>query len=224
MDAYPYCRVGLDGSSTTDGLHRPGFLQLLWDVLQRFGYVEKLDYRGRVFREFKIGHCEVRVDIPLNTKQPRWMAWSTSATRHDMSDTLEMVAHQALEMFCEQHLSDTTNTPIALFPIWDRGDQTWQRSMKAACDEKQPTFHANYVMSTLYAQHMRNLLHEVEMVNIFQRRELKDYGQQNAELKKANHELTKGVKLLRQNASACAEEHREYRDLLTESQAENDRL
>jgi hypothetical protein len=89
-------------------------------------------------------------------------------------------------MFCEQHLSDTADTPIALFPIQDRGDQTWRRHMKVACDETQP------VMSTLYAQHMCNLLHEVEMVNILQCKELKDYGQQNAELKKANRELTKG--------------------------------
>jgi hypothetical protein len=70
-------------------------------------------------------------------------------------------------MFCEQHLSDTANTPIALFPIRDRGDQTWRRRMKVACDETQPAFHAGYAMSTLYAQHMSNLLHEVEMVNIF---------------------------------------------------------
>jgi hypothetical protein len=217
MDAYPYCHVGLDGSLTTDGLHRPGFPRPWWDVLQRFGYVEKLDYRSRVFREFKIGHCEIRVDIPLNTKQPSWMAWSTSATGHDMSKTLEMIAHQALEMFCEQHLSDTADTPIALFPIRNRGDQTWWRRMKDACDETQLAFHEGYAMSTLYAQHVHNLLHEVEMVNIFQCRELKDYGQQNAKLKKANHELTKGVKLLRQNASVSAEEHREYCDLLTES-------
>jgi hypothetical protein len=81
---------------TTDGLHRPGFPRLLWDVLQPFGYVEKADYHGHVFREFNIGRCEVLVDIPLNPKQPSWMAWSTSTTRHDMSDTLEMVAHQAL--------------------------------------------------------------------------------------------------------------------------------
>jgi hypothetical protein len=109
-----------------------------------------------------------------------------------MSDTLEMVAHQALEMFCEQHLLDTADTPIALFPIWDRGDQTWWRHMKAAFDETQPAFHAGYAMSTLYAQHVPNLLQEVEMVNIFQRRELMHYGQQNAEQKKANRELTKG--------------------------------
>jgi hypothetical protein len=96
--------------------------------------------------------------------------------------------------------------------------------MKAACDETQPTFHAGYAMPTVYAKHVRNLLHEVEMVNIVQHRELKDYGQRNAELNKTNRELTKGVKLLRQNASASAEEHREYHDLLTESQAENDYL
>jgi hypothetical protein len=37
-------------------------------VLQRFGYKEKPDYHGHVFREFKIGHCKVRIDIPLNAK------------------------------------------------------------------------------------------------------------------------------------------------------------
>jgi hypothetical protein len=42
--------------------------------------------------------------------------------------------------------------------------------------------------------------------------------------KEGYRELTKGVKLLRQNASPSAEEHREYHDLLTESQAENDCL
>jgi hypothetical protein len=74
-----------------------------------------------------------------------------SATSHDLSDTLEMVAHQALEMFCEQHLSDNADIPIALFPIQYRGDQTWRERMKAACDETQPTFHAGYAISTLYA-------------------------------------------------------------------------
>jgi hypothetical protein len=64
--------------------------------------------------------------------------------------------------------------------------------MKVDSDETQPAFHAGYAMSTLYAQHMCNLLHEVEMVNIFQCRELKDYGQQNAELKKATVSLLRG--------------------------------
>jgi hypothetical protein len=169
MDAYPYCRVGPDGLLTTDRLHHPGFPCLLWDVLQRFGYVEKPDYHSRVFRKFKIGHCEVRVDIPINAKQPSWMAWSTSATGHEMSNTLEMVAHQALEMFCEQHHLDTTNTPITLFPIRNRGDQIWWEHMKAAYGETQPMFHAGCALSTVYAQHVCNMLHKVEMINIFQR-------------------------------------------------------
>jgi cell division protein FtsB len=62
------------------------------------------------------------------------------------------------------------------------------------------------------------------MVNTFQRRDLKEYGQQNAELKKANRELTKGVKLLRQNASVRAGECRDYECLLRESEAENNYL
>jgi hypothetical protein len=86
--------------------------------------------------------------------------------------------------------------------------------MKAACDETQPTFHAGYAMSTRYAQHMCNLLHEVVMVNTFQCRNLKEYGQQNAELKKANRELTKGVKLL-------AGELCDYECLQRESESEN---
>jgi hypothetical protein len=71
---------------------------------------------------------------------------------------------------------------------------------------------------------VRNLLHEVEIINIFQRRGLKDRGQQNAELKMASRELTKGAKLLRKNASARAKERREYHDALMESQAENNHL
>jgi hypothetical protein len=222
MDAYRYCCVGPDSSLTTDGLHCPGFPLLLWDVLQSFGYLDKLDYHGRVCHKFQIGHCKVHIDIPLNANQPSWMAWSMSATGHDMSDTLEKVAHQALEMFCEQHLVDTDDTPIALFPIQNWGDKTWRRCMKAACDETQPTLHTGYAMSTLYAQHVCNLLHEVEMANTFQRIELKDYGLQIAELKKANRELTKRVKLLRQNASDYAGERRDYKCLLMESQIEND--
>jgi hypothetical protein len=135
MDAYPYCHVGPNSSLTIDRLYRLGFPFLLWDVLQRFSYVENPDYHGHVFHEFHIRHCEVRVDIPLNAKQLSWMAWSTSVTEHDMSDTLEKVAHQALEMFCEQHLMDTDDTPIALFPIQNWGDKTWWRRMKATCGE-----------------------------------------------------------------------------------------
>jgi hypothetical protein len=224
MDVYSYCRVGQDSLLTTDELHRWGFPLLLWDVLQCFSYVEKPDYYSRGFCEFQIGHCEVRVDILLNAKQSSWMAWSTSATGHDMSDTLEMVAHQALTMFCEQHLTDTADTPIALFPIRNPDDRTWQRHMKAACDETRPTFHAGYLMSTRYAQNMCNLLQEVERVNTFQRRDLKEYGQQNAKLKKATCEMTKGVKLLRQNASDWARERRDYECLLRGSEAGNDRL
>jgi hypothetical protein len=89
----------------------------LWDVLQRFGYMKKPNYHSHVFCEFQFGRCEVSVDIALNAKQPSWMAWSTSATGHDMGDTLEMVACQALVMFCEQHLMDSVDTPVALFSI-----------------------------------------------------------------------------------------------------------
>jgi hypothetical protein len=77
------------------------------------------EYHGRICHGFHLGHYEVHIDIPLNVKQPSWTAWSTLAKGDDMNITLEKVAHKALTEFCEQHLVDTTNTPIALFPIWD---------------------------------------------------------------------------------------------------------
>jgi hypothetical protein len=70
MDAYPYCRVGPNGSLITNGLHHPGFPTLLWNMLQHFDYVEKPAYHGCIFREFQIGRSEVHVDMMLNTKQP----------------------------------------------------------------------------------------------------------------------------------------------------------
>jgi hypothetical protein len=52
----------------------PRVSRLLWDVLQRFGYMKKPNYHSHVFCEFQFGRCEVSVDIALNAKQPSWMA------------------------------------------------------------------------------------------------------------------------------------------------------
>jgi hypothetical protein len=78
-------------------------------------------------------------------------------------------------------------------------------------------FHAGFVTSSRYAQYTYNVLHEVEMINAFQCTQLKEYGQQNAELKKANHELTKGNELRKRNALARAEECSDYHSQLRES-------
>jgi hypothetical protein len=91
-------------------------------VLQHFGYEGKPKYHGGVVREFQLVRCEVHVDIPINAKQSSWAAWSTSATTNGMHDTVEMAAHRALTEFYEQHLMDTTESVLALFPVWDQSD------------------------------------------------------------------------------------------------------
>jgi hypothetical protein len=86
--------------------------------------------------------------------------------------------------FCEQHLADTADSPVALFPIRDQGDQTWWERIRASCDETSPTFHTGFTASSYYAHYTYNTSqHEL----------LKEYGQQNAEMKKSNRELAKGV-------------------------------
>jgi hypothetical protein len=93
MDDYPYATLGADGWFCCDGFHRLGFLTLLWDVLHRFGYTWLPAYRGRLYRQFGLGHCKVHVDILAHPTTPTMMAWFTRARGDDHNDTLERAAH-----------------------------------------------------------------------------------------------------------------------------------
>jgi hypothetical protein len=119
-----------------DGLHRPGFHTLLQYVLCWFGSTEAPLYYGRLYHKFGRGRCEVHVDIPPHPSHPSLMAWSTSTTGDDLGDMLERAAHKALTEFYERHLEDI-GTPVALFPLRDEGNPTWNRRMAAACDTAQ---------------------------------------------------------------------------------------
>jgi hypothetical protein len=57
MNNYPYAVLGADGWLRCDGLHHLGFRILLRDVLHYFGYTGGPAYRGRLYREFRHGHC-----------------------------------------------------------------------------------------------------------------------------------------------------------------------
>jgi hypothetical protein len=74
MDDYPYATLRADGCLCRDGLHRPGFLTLLWDELHRFGHTETPTYHGRPYHDFRHGHCEVHADIPAHRSDPSMMA------------------------------------------------------------------------------------------------------------------------------------------------------
>jgi hypothetical protein len=93
MDDYPYATLGADGWFHCDGLHRPGFPTLLWDVLHRFDYVGLPAYRGRSYHQFRLGHCKVHVDILAHTTDPTMTAWFTTTRGDDLDDTLERATH-----------------------------------------------------------------------------------------------------------------------------------
>jgi hypothetical protein len=89
MDDYPYATLGADRWFRCDGLHRPSFFTLLWDVLHRFGYAGIPTYRGRPYRQFGLGRCKVHVDITAHPINPTMTAWFTTARGDDLNDTLE---------------------------------------------------------------------------------------------------------------------------------------
>jgi hypothetical protein len=93
MYDYPYATLGADGWLRCDGLHRPGFLTLLWDVLHHLGHTGTPAYCGRPYHEFGRGRYEVHVDIPTHPSDPGMTAWFTTATSDDLDDTLERAAH-----------------------------------------------------------------------------------------------------------------------------------
>jgi hypothetical protein len=134
MDDYPYATLGANGWLRYDRLHRLGFPTLLRDVLHHFGFLRTPMYRGRLCREFGHGSCEVHVDILPHPSDPSLTAWFTMTTGDNVDDTLERVANLALIEFCERHLSDTADTPVALLPIQDMGNPTWSKRLAATCD------------------------------------------------------------------------------------------
>jgi hypothetical protein len=83
MDDYTYATLGTGGCFRCDGVHRPGFLTLLRDVLHRFSHTGTPAYRGCLYREFGRGRCEVHVDIPAHPSDPSMTAWFTTATGDD---------------------------------------------------------------------------------------------------------------------------------------------
>jgi hypothetical protein len=105
------------------GRHRPGFPRVLPCTLVRLGYDGSIPvYHCRSFQAHGLMCCVVRVEIPVNPMAP----WTGAVVGGDWDDAVENMAHVALTAMCEQRLADTTNTPIALFPIQDQED--WRSS------------------------------------------------------------------------------------------------
>jgi hypothetical protein len=201
VDDYPYATLGADGWFRCDGLHRPGFLTLLWNVLHRFGYTGLLAYHGRPYGQFRLGRCKVHVDIPAHPTDPTMTAWFTTARGEDLDDTLERAAHQALTEFCECHLPVLSDTAIALLPIQNEGNTVWSERVTAISDPEFPTHHAGWALTACYAQHVSSLLQEVTVTGAHLRLCLEECVDQLKAKNRVIKDIQKGNReLLQKNA------------------------
>jgi hypothetical protein len=150
MDNYPYATLEADGWIHYDGLHHLGFPTLFWDVLHCFSHTGTPSYRGRLYREFGRGRCEVHVDVPAQPSDPGMTAWFTTTTGDDLNDTLERAAHQALTEFCECHLPGLASTTIALFSVQNKGNTAWSESLATVGDPEHSVYHVGW-----HSQHAR---------------------------------------------------------------------
>jgi hypothetical protein len=85
-------------------------------------------------------------------------------TGDDLGDTQVRAANRALIEFCEHHLPGLDGTAVALLPIRDMDNWEWSERLAAACDPMLPTYHAGWVFTVRYAQHVSSMLQEVTMI------------------------------------------------------------
>jgi hypothetical protein len=175
MDDYPYATLGADGWFCCDGLHRPGFPTLHWDVLHRFGYTGISTCHSRPYRQFGLGRCKVYVDILAHPADPTMTAWFTTARGENLDDTLERATHQALTEFYERHLPILGDTAIALLPVQNEGNAVWSERVAAVGDPELPTHHAGWALMAHYSQHVSCLLQEATAMGTHLRLCLEEY-------------------------------------------------
>jgi hypothetical protein len=118
---------------------------LLWDALVQTGYGEEVpQYRGRLYLEHGLPHCEVYVDIWSHPVFPDGSPWSTSVIGNNMDDAMEKAAHATLTAMCSQRLQDTAGMPISLYSIQDRSDPKWTACIDEVCNVFQDHYHAGW--------------------------------------------------------------------------------
>jgi hypothetical protein len=189
MDDYPYSTLGADRWFHCDGLHRPGFPTLHRDVLHCFSYTGFSAYRGRPYRQFRLGRCKVHVDVSAHPTDPTMTAWFTMARGDDLDDSLERVAHQALTEFCERHQPVLCDTAIALLPVRDEGNAVWSELVAAIADPEFPTDHAGWALTARYTQYVISLLQEVTATGAHLRLRLEEC----TDLVKAKNRVVKDI-------------------------------
>jgi hypothetical protein len=73
-------------------------------------------YHCRLFQAHYLNCREVWVEIPVECTTP----WTRAVIGSEVDDVIEKMAHVALTALCVRRLTDTADTPIALFSICDQ--------------------------------------------------------------------------------------------------------
>jgi hypothetical protein len=157
MDDYPYATLGAGGWFRCDGLHRPGFPTLLWDMLHHFGYTGISAYCGRSYHQFRLGNCKIHRDIQAHPTDPTMMDWFTMARGDDIDDMLERAAHQASQSSVSATCWSSVTPPLPCSPFRMRA--TWCGvSVAAVGDPQLSTHHVGWALMARYTQHVSSLL------------------------------------------------------------------
>jgi hypothetical protein len=93
-----------------------------------------------------LDRCEVGVTIHLDPTKP----WSGSIIDSETDTGIEMMAHIAHTSLCEDRLAATAALPIALLPIQNQENPTWQQCLEALSNLEGPHFHARMTMLARY--------------------------------------------------------------------------
>jgi hypothetical protein len=105
-----------------------GFPKLLRACTVRLGIRSQPEYDGREFVEHGTEKCVVTVYIGSS---PHHMEWSVTTAGHRFKDTCQVVARKALRTLCQLYEEEVADTPLRLFPPFQRDRPVWMARMRA---------------------------------------------------------------------------------------------
>jgi hypothetical protein len=123
LNDYPHFDLAEDGRLCSMGQHCPRFPRVLCDALIRLGYDgDSPVYRCRLSTAHSMDQCEVSVMIPFDPTE----SWSGSIIDSEPDTGVELMAHIALTLLCEDRLAATAALPITFLLIQNQENPVWK--------------------------------------------------------------------------------------------------
>jgi hypothetical protein len=105
-----------------------GFPKLLRTWTFSLGIRSQPEYDGREFIKHGTEMCVVTVYIGSS---PHHVEWSVTAAGHKFRDTFQVVARKELRALCQIYEEEVVDTPLRLFPPFQRDHPVWMDRMRA---------------------------------------------------------------------------------------------